>query len=348
MSKTPTNIAVIRLSAMGDVAMTVPIIRAFVIQYPTVNVTIVSRPFHKPFFDAIPNCTFFEVDLDNRHKGFIGLIRLFLDLKKLKIDAFLDLHNVLRSKVIRTMCFTIGIKTAFINKARKEKKQLTRSKNKIFIPLKTVFDQQLEAFLKLGFTINISNLKFPDKAVLSAKILEITDQKRNWNWIGIAPFAQYDTKIYPIAKLQVVVDELVRNTNNKLFFFSAPNDEAVVLKLHFENTENAIIIARKLSFQEELNLISNLDVMLSMDSGNAHLAAMYGVNTITLWGATHPYAGFAPFGQPKENNLVSDRIKYPFLPTSVYGKKIVKEYENAMATIEEKAIVEAINFNLKK
>jgi ADP-heptose:LPS heptosyltransferase len=348
LQQKPQHIAVIRLSAMGDVAMTVPIIRAFVIQYPTVNVTVVSRPFFKPFFDAIPNCTFFEVDLHNRHNGVLGIIRLFLDLKKLKIDAFLDLHNVLRSKFIRTLCFLSGIKIAFINKGRQEKQQLTRPKNKIFKPLKSVFDRQLEAFQKLGFTINISNPKFPDKAVLSAKILEITDQKRNWNWIGIAPFAQYDTKIYPIAKLQIVVDELVRNTNNKLFFFSAPNDEAAVLKLHFENTENAIIIARKLSFQEELNLISNLDVMLSMDSGNAHLAAMYGVNTITLWGATHPYAGFAPFGQPQENNLVSDRIKYPFLPTSVYGKKIVKGHENAMATIEEKAIIEAIYFNLKK
>ena len=59
-------------------------------------------------------------------------------------------------------------------------------------------------------------------------------------------------------------------------------------------------IAGKLSFKEELELIRSLDVMVSMDSGNAHLAAMQDVKTITLWGVTHPYAGFAPFHQPED------------------------------------------------
>ena len=94
-----------RLSAMGDVAMTVPVLRAFANQYPDVKVTVVSRPFFKPFFEGIPNLTFFAFDEKERHKGFKGLLRLFQDLKALKIDAFADLHNVLRSKVIRTLFY---------------------------------------------------------------------------------------------------------------------------------------------------------------------------------------------------------------------------------------------------
>ena len=98
-------------------------------------------------------------------------------------------------------------------------------------------------------------------------------------------------------------------------------------------------MAGQLKLQQELRLISNLDVMLSMDSGNAHIAAMLGVKVITLWGATHPYAGFSPFNQTLENSLVSDRNMFPKLPTSVYGNIKVAGYEDAMRTILLESIV---------
>ena len=88
--------------------------------------------------------------------------------------------------------------------------------------------------------------------------------------------------------------------------------------------------------------------MLSMDSGNAHMAAMLGVSTVTLWGATHPYAGFAPFGQPEGNTIVSNRDKYPLLPTSIYGNKKVEGYEDAMRTILPNDVANKIKQVLKK
>jgi ADP-heptose:LPS heptosyltransferase len=47
---------------MGDVAMTVPILRAFARQHPAVKITLISRPFFNPFFEGIPNLTFFAFD----------------------------------------------------------------------------------------------------------------------------------------------------------------------------------------------------------------------------------------------------------------------------------------------
>jgi ADP-heptose:LPS heptosyltransferase len=88
--------------------------------------------------------------------------------------------------------------------------------------------------------------------------------------------------------------------------------------------------------------------MLSMDSGNAHMAAMLGTPVVTLWGATHPYAGFSPFNQPESNALVSDREKYPLLPTSIYGNKVVKGYEDVMRTILPETVVNKINEVIKK
>ncbi|MFH7016208.1 glycosyltransferase family 9 protein [Flavobacterium sp. FlaQc-47] len=334
-----------RLSAMGDVAMTVPVLRTFVKQYPEVKITVISRPFFKPFFDGIPNLDFFAFDEKERHKGFSGLLKLFRDVKKLKIDAFADLHNVLRSKIVSLLFALSGKKRATVDKGREGKKELTRSENKVFRQLPTMFERHAKVFEELGFPLDLSNPSFPEKAKLSSDILEIIGNQ-NQKLIGIAPFAQYDSKVYPQDLMQEVIAKLADNKDNKILLFGGGKKEIEILDSLSKPFENVINIAGKIKFQQELQLISNLDLMLSMDSGNAHIAAMSGVKVITLWGATHPFAGFLPFNQNIENALVSDRNQYPKLPTSVYGNKIVEGYEDAMRSISPDEIVNSIQSQL--
>ncbi len=342
MSKKIQHIAVMRLSAMGDVAMTVPVLRAFVQQNPEVKITVVSRPFFKPFFEGIPNLSFFAFDEKNRHKGFAGLLRLYKDLKALHIDAFADLHNVLRSKVVRTLFALSGKKIASVDKGREEKAALTRAENKIFKPLTTMFERHVKVFQELGFTVDLSNPIFPEKAVLGKEIIGLIGEN-NQKLIGIAPFAQYDSKVYPLDLMQEVINKLAEKSTHKILLFGGGKKEIELLESLSKNKENVVVVAGKIKFQQELQLISNLDVMLSMDSGNAHIAAMLGVKVITLWGSTHPFAGFSPFNQPFENALTADRNLFPKLPTSVYGNKMVEGYENAMRTISPESIVNFVN-----
>ena len=334
-----------RLSAMGDVAMTVPVLRAFVKQYPTVKLTVISRPFFKPFFDGIPNLEFFAFDEKERHKGFSGLLRLFRDLKQLQIDAFADLHNVLRSKVVSLLFALSGKKSATVDKGRQGKKELTRAENKIFKQLPTMFERHVKVFEELGFPLDLSNPEFPEKAVLSAEITDLIGGNYQ-KLIGIAPFAQYDSKVYPLDLMKEVVSALTQNPNNKILLFGGGKKEIEILDSLSEPFENVINVAGKTKFQQELELISNLDVMLSMDSGNAHIAAMLGVKVVTLWGATHPYAGFLPFNQSLDNALTSDRSQYPKLPTSVYGNKVVEGYHDAMRSILPEVVVAKIKREL--
>jgi ADP-heptose:LPS heptosyltransferase len=331
-----------RLSAMGDVAMTVPVLRAFVNQHPQVKITVISRPFFKPFFEGIPNVSFFAFDEKERHKGFLGLLRLFQDLKHLDIDAFADLHNVLRSKIVRSLFALSGKKVAYTDKGRAEKKALTQPENKVFMQLPTMFERHSNVFNELGFAVDLSNPVFPHKAVLDKEISSILGGN-NKKLIGIAPFAQYDSKVYPLDLMQELIDKLALDANNTILLFGGGKKEIEILNSLSSNKENVINMAGKIKFQQELQLISNLDVMLSMDSGNAHIAAMLGVKVITLWGATHPYAGFSPFNQPLENALVSDRNQFPKLPTSVYGNKKVEGYEEAMRTIPVDSIIKGLN-----
>lgn len=330
---------------MGDVAMTVPVLRALVFQYPEVKVTVVSRPFFQPFFEGIPNVDFFGVDLNKRHKGFLGLLRLFSDLRKLNIDEVADLHNVLRSKVVRTLFALSGKKVAATDKGRAEKKALTSLTNKVFSQVKPMLERHVTTLKQLGFSIDLTNPQFPEKATLSQDILSITGTK-NQNWIGIAPFAQYESKVYPLDLMQQVIDDLAENNNQKIFLFGGGEKEIQLLNQLQNQHESVIVLAGKLKFKQELEVISNLDIMLSMDSANAHIAAMLGVEVITLWGATHPYAGFKPFNQLDDFCLTSDREQYKLLPTSIYGNKKVVGYEDVMRTILPENIVFSIQSQL--
>ena len=323
---------------MGDVAMTVPVLRALVAQHPEVKITVVSRVFYKPIFKNIPNVNFFSAHVHHRHKGLLGLFRLYKDLKSKGVTEFADLHNVLRSKIIRMLFSFSGIKTATVDKGRAEKAALTRSKNKVFKSLPTMFERHATVFEQLGFSVDLSNPGFPPKQKLDTEIVDLIGENFV-KLIGIAPFAQYDSKVYPLDLMQQVIDKLASTKTHKILLFGGGKKEIELLRSLSKNKENVIVIAGQLKFKQELQLISNLDVMLSMDSGNAHLAAMLGVKVITLWGATHPFAGFSPFNQPLENALTADRDLFPKIPTSVYGNKKVAGYESAMRTIPVAEIV---------
>ena len=263
----------------------------------------------------------------------------------MKVDAFADLHNVLRSKVVGLLFALSGKKRATVDKGREGKKELTRAENKIFAPLATMFERHVKVFEELGFSLDLSNPQFPEKAILSEDILEIIGNE-NQKLIGIAPFAQYDSKVYPLDLMKEVVAKLAENSSYKILLFGGGKKEIDILDSIAQPFENVINMAGKIKFQQELQLISNLDVMLSMDSGNAHIAAMLGVKVITLWGATHPYAGFLPFNQSLDNALTSDRNQYPQLPTSVYGNKTVEGYQDAMRSISPNEIVQKIQLSV--
>ena len=320
---------------MGDVAMTVPVLRAFANQHPDIKITVLTRPFFAPIFKNISNVEVYPVDLKKKHKGVLGIFRLSKELKKLKIDVVADLHNVLRSKILKL--FLVGIKTIQIDKGREEKKALVTGK--IFRQLKTTHQRYADVFNKLGLNVDLSNPEFPKKEPLSQCVLNITGKKTN-NWIGIAPFAAHDSKMYPIDLMEQVIENL--SQNNKIILFGGGEQEIKTLNELESKFENVINVAGKLTFGEELNLISNLDLMLSMDSGNAHIAAMFGIKVVTIWGVTHPYAGFAPFNQPDTYRLLSDRTKFPLIPTSIYGNKYPENYKEASRSIPPDLVVKKI------
>lgn len=337
----PKHILISRLSALGDVAMVVPIVLGLRQQYPTLKITMLSRPFFEPMFQDIPDLQFYPIDLDKKHKGVPGLYKLFKELSLLDIDAFADLHNVLRSQILGFFFKMHGTPVVILDKGRSDRKKLTIQKPKTIAPIKSVFERATDVFGQLNLPITLSSINLLKKLDLSPEIIKVTGEK-NCNWVGIAPFAAFDTKMYPLDLMETVI-EILTEGNLMIFLFGGGKKEAEILENIALKNENCISLAGKINFKDELKVISNLNLMLGMDSGNGHLAAMYGVPVLTLWGNTHPFAGFKPFRQPEENSLTPDLIKYPLLPTSVYGKKIVDGYEDCMTDIAPEEVVQKVN-----
>lgn len=331
----PKHILVLRFSAMGDVAIIVPVLLALLNQNKGLKVTVVTRPFFEPIFKEIPNVSVFTPDFKGKHKGIPGLYRLSRALLKLDFDAIADLHNVLRTKIIKVFLFNKRALT--IDKGRQEKKALTT--RNIFKPLKPTTARYAEVFKALGCNVDLSNPIVLSKPSLDIKAKVFLGKNGVCN-IGIAPFAAHKGKMYPLSLMEEVISQLAEDYN--IILFGGGQREIEILNTLEESYNNVSSVAGKLSFKDELALISNMDLMLSMDSGNGHLAAMYGVKVVTVWGVTHPYAGFEPFNQPESYALTADRDKFPLIPTSVYGNKYPRGYEDAAASVSPQQIVEKI------
>jgi len=334
----PQRLLVMRLSAMGDVAMTVPVMLALRRMYPEVTVSSLSRKRFFPILNQIPNIQLIEADVNDRHKGIFGLRQLAKEIKQHHPDAIADLHNVLRTKTLRL--FLTGTQKAKINKGRKEKKQLVNDSN-FFQQLKTTHQRYADVFERLDLPVELTAADVLPQLSIPQKVHSLVGDHA-YRWIGIAPFAAHKAKSLSLTKAKQLVESILKVENVKIVLFGGGAKECKQLEIVAGTNSNVFNLAGYMSFEEELAMLSNLDAMVSVDTGNGHLAAMYGVPVITLWGNTHPFAGFVPFLQPLENQITVDREQFPLIPTSIYGNKIPDGYENVMDTINCENVVKRL------
>ena len=317
------RLLIIRFSAMGDVAMMVPVVYSLAKQYPQLGITVVSRPFAENFFgNLLPNIHFIGINPKKEYKGILGLNRLYNDLKAQNFNIIADFHDVLRTQFIRIRFLLAGKKVAHIDKHRSEKKLLISNNKSHFKQLSTSFDNYAEVLSRLGYPVKLEfNSIFADGKGDFSLIKEyIPEKKEDEKWYGIAPFAAHKGKIYPIKKLQEVINILLRKNNNcRIFFFGSGEKEHETISHLIKNRERCIDASKVLhGLKEELILMSHLDTMLSMDSSNMHLASLVNTRVVSIWGATHIYAGFLGWNQ-KHDDVVEKQENCR--PCSVYGNK---------------------------
>ena len=310
--------------------MIIPMIRAFKRAFPDVELSMLSKAFPLTIFSFESGLNTIAFD-PQKYRGLFGLWQLSKFIVAEGITDVADLHFSLRS---RTLCFFLrwrGLNISQRTKQRRLRRQWTRKGPKP----KELLDTQVQAYLK-----TIARLGF----LLEEKVLldEIVRNRVSAEFpkVGIAPFAAHKHKTYPIGLTVELLKQLSKKHRTVLFgakgIESQQFDQWVSDGIAHEN-------AATRSFEMQIQEIQSLGVMISMDSANGHIAANYGVPVITIWGATAPSCGFSVLAQPDENQFLPDPEKYPFLPSSIFGKRTFKGYESAMASIDPQAILERVN-----
>lgn len=314
------NILIMRFSALGDVAMTIPVIYSFASKYKNHNIWVLSQTNLKSMFDLAPeNVHFIEADFKSKHKGVKGLNTLFLELKKYNFDFIADFHSVLRSHYLRLRFQLAGIPTKKIKKGRCEKSKLIRRNNKHLFQLKSSFERYHDVLQSLGFEFELNFESIYENNVitdlhLSSNYTKVSTDK----WLGIAPFAKHKGKIYPLELQLKVIEHFANKKDVKVFIFGGGKEEKIIIDSWIERFPNIESSIGKLNMSQEIALMSQLDVMYSMDSANMHLASLANTAVVSLWGATHPFAGFMGWNQPATNAV---QIDLPCRPCSIYGNK---------------------------
>ncbi|MBD2703230.1 glycosyltransferase family 9 protein [Spirosoma sp. BT702] len=311
---------------MGDVALLAPVVQAFTQRYPETPITLVTRSRFGVFFEGFPTVTVVGADFTGRHKGFAGLVRLFRELQRKSAYAIVvDVHQNLRTVVLKSLFRLVGVRSVTIDKGRSEKKALTRKENKIRRQLPHTVDRYVQTFEKAGFSLQPPRpFQFP--AFYSAEeelqhFLDIQSIPSNVPWLGIAPFAQHRQKMWPFERFEPLLEELVRRQPLAIFLFGGGASEIAQLETLRQQFPQAILVAGQLSLSAELLLLRRLKGMVCMDSGNMHLGALSGVPVLSIWGATHPDAGFGPWGQDEEAILQISADVLTCRPCSVFGNK---------------------------
>ncbi|MCH8546797.1 MAG: glycosyltransferase family 9 protein [Cryomorphaceae bacterium] len=299
------RILLIRLSALGDVAMLYPVVYRALHENPDVHITLLTRKAMVPIFSHLDRVDIFVPDLQNKHRGLFGLTRLYAKLKKKRFHAVVDVHNVLRSRTIGALFKLGGTKVVVLDKQRELRKKLTAKENKQRVELEPMVECYRQTFIKAG--MQVSTIQAPP-------IFHFDGLRKG---VGFAPFAGFTQKALPQEKIPMFVKAL-QSLDEEVYLFGAPGKERELLQSIAHETGAKLAVFSG-GLREELKFMSGLRAVVSMDSANGHLAALVHCPVITIWGATHKDAGFTPLHTQVHVEISTDELTCR--PCSVFGNK---------------------------
>lgn len=341
------KILVYRFSGMGDMVFILPVLKGLLDSNQQLEIYLLSRPVFFPIFKGIDRLHLVEAELKGRHRGFRGMVRLYRQLRReVQPDEVFDLHQVLRSRVLNLLFRLGGTRIFRFNPGTAEKKQAVRSKS--YQQLPSVVDHYAAIFSHAGYRFV---LPLPDFWGQTSKHEALGRLGINSDGIdkviGIAPFARYRQQEWGIDRVGDLIALLVRVPRVSVVLFGRGSKQVQDLEQLVSLFAGAVVSAHQIPFEQELALLPHLDILVSMDSANMHLGAMAGIPVVSVWGATHPALGFAPYHQPVENLIQYNGVELDCRPCSVLGnKKCIYRDIRCMNYVSVGQVAERIGFLL--
>jgi ADP-heptose:LPS heptosyltransferase len=306
------KVLIIRFSSIGDIVLTTPVVRTVKAQVDNVEVHYATKLQFKSIVEANPY-------LDKVHYLEDGLWNLIRELKKERFDFIIDLHNNLRTRIIKT---ALGVKSSSFYKLNWEKWLMVTLKiNKL--PALHIVDRYLEAAAPLGVKSDSLGLDYfiPEKDEVPVDWLP--PEFRN-GFVAFAIGAQHGTKKLPLDRMIELCDRIGR----PIVLLGGKEDSSVAeqVEAFFKKSsasagyeeglrelgKKTVIYnaCGKFNLNQSASLVRQARYVFTHDTGLMHIAAAFRKEIFSIWGNTIPAFGMYPYRTKFtifENNRINCR-----------------------------------------
>ena len=292
---------------------------------------MVSNENTRSIFNFDERLKFIGIDFKSKQKNIFQIAKKVKEVSgNINFNGIYDLHDVIRSKTLRILLSPKADVVRVFEKQRSLKKKIINKKISLQ-KIKTSSERYLDC-LKMDFS----------KMDFSKIIKSLENNSTKKDVIGIAPFSAHKSKIWPLSNYQKIINQF---DNFQFVIFAFGSQELEASKKFFLKNPNCIVIERDLNLNDQMKLINDFKVFISMDSANMHLATLTSTKVVSIWGPTHPFLGFSPLFN--EQYIVQlNNEEYSERPLSIYGK--IKKSDQlkaieSMSKINAERVIEKIN-----
>jgi ADP-heptose:LPS heptosyltransferase len=334
------KIAVIRLSSLGDLILTEPVIANLKHNFPESEISFFTRQEYSDLVEMIASVdriVAFEYEHKHAQKS---SVREKLGSINTTYDLAMDIHKVNRSR--------------FVLKNLKANKKVTYNKNGLYrlwaviTKNKQIETHTLDRYLapleklELNIDTRIPALVIPESAVARAdQIISKNELEKN-NFIVLAVGASHPTKHYPIPQFVELARMINKKYNKKILVVEKQHFEYLNL---FEDLVKSKVLMLGIGYdiQTLAALLSAAELTVSNDSGVMHLSAASGTPTFGLFGPTHPVLGFSPLGK----NCHAMTVNQSCSPCSLHGQRLCyRDEQYCFTKLTSELIIDKIDYLL--
>ena len=277
------KILVLRFSSIGDIVLTTPVVRALAQQVPGAEVHFATKPGYRGLLEPNPYVT-------KVHCLTGSLAELVQALKAEQFDCIIDLHNNLRTRLIK---LRLGVQAYSFDKLNWQKWLLVNLKiDKL--PRVHIVQRYLQTAAPLGVKDDGRGLNYfiPENQEVELNTLPPAFQR---GYVAVAIGAQHATKRLPVEKLIELCARLAR----PVVLLGGGEDEGIGQQIVAAfNTQTESFIHNgcgRYSLHQSASLLRQAQFVVSHDTGLMHIAAAFHKEIFSVWGNTVPEFGMYPY-----------------------------------------------------
>ncbi len=321
------KILIIRLSSIGDIVLTTPIIRCLRNQIPNVELHYITKNMFKEIVENnkyIDKVYAFDDDFD----------AVLQQLKSENYDAIIDLHSNIRSYQIQRY---LKVKRVFRYSKQRFKRWL-QIQFKLKLLQSHIVDRYFTAVRKLNVINDGNGLDFfiPENEDINISKLPFTHIA---GFVVIVVGAKHFTKKIPLAKLE----ELCRNIKMPIILIGGIEDAYLGTQLSSIDSFKIYNACGKYSITQSASIIKRAKAVITADTGMMHIAASFHKKIFSVWGSTEKSLGFAPY-QNSNNTIIIENNQLKCRPCHKHGNaSCPKKHFKCMQNLDMQKIVDIIN-----